>query len=477
MMMREGGSGEESVLQDPASLTDTHTTTFEILSISKDSRLMAFGVRTGADFFKTVKFLDVDRKHVLPDQLPRGSSTQVVFSPDGRGFYYCLEPADTDRPNHRAVYYHEFGGNPKNDVEVFCAGESSNIDLGLIASADSRRLGYLVTTTTDAVTFDLHIQDVVSSKRARKCLKNMRPVFNPFFVGHRLFALTDWKAPKLRIVSIKLNSPSRKHWLNIVPEAKDTIRDFAVVGNSIFVGYVCDATSRIEIYDQWGGRHGGVPCPPQGGARLLRRCVETTTLFYNYSSFHHPPTVLSFDVGTGRQEVWARSAVSSDSSSFEVEQIRYKSKDATEIPMFLAARKGWRSSGPLPTFLSAYGGFGTSRTPQFKAYSTFLIEQGFLFGFAHVRGGGEFGEEWHHAAQRHNRQVAFDDFIAAAEWLISQGYSIPTKICIGGGSNGALLVGSILTQRPDLFHAAICVGPLLDMLRYHKFDKAYMYAY
>jgi len=309
-----------------------------------------------------------------------------------------------------------------------------------------------------------------------KLLSGVSPIFYPALIGDQIFALTDWKAPHLRVVTIDPDHPERDYWLDIIPESQHRIKHLLFIGGLICVEYIENISSRIEIFDRLGHRQNAVPCPPQGSVQLLSQPFENETLFYNYSSFQCPRTIFSYHIPTGEQTIWAKSPVQLDPSSFEVAQVHYKSKDGTEIPMFLVARKGWRSSGrPLPTFLSAYGGFGISRTPQFNAYSTFLVEHGFLFAFANLRGGGEFGEEWHRTAKRHNRQNAFDDFIAAAEWLITQGYAVPDKIAIGGGSNGGLLMGAALTQRPDLFRVVMCVGPLLDMLRYHLFDSARMW--
>ncbi len=472
IMMREEGSDAETVLVNPSQGRGDNATTVKIMNISKDGNLLAYGIGRGADSSQSVEFLDVDGKQVLSDRLPRGFDVQLQFSPDGTGFYYSHKIIDKACPHYRAAYFHKFGTKSNADVEVFFAGENPDIHLRLLGSVGGRLLGYLVTTASDVVTFDLYIQDAFHNNPASKILKQMQPVFDPFFVRDLLFAVTDLSAPNLRLVNIDLAHPECEHWVDVVPEAPYPIKNVVFIGNFICVFYVESASSRIEIFDRTGRSVGTVPCPLRGSAHPLWQPLETETLHYTFSSFQHPPTILSYHIPSGEQKVWTVSPVSFDPSSFEVKQIRYKSRDDTEIPMFLVARQGEGLSGPRPTFLSAYGGFGISRTPQFNAYSTFLIEHGFLFAFANVRGGGEFGEEWHKAGKRHNRQNAFDDFIAAAEWLIAEGYTTPEKIAIGGGSNAGLLVGAALTQRPDLFRVAVCMGPLLDMLRYHRFDSA-----
>src|SRR6266568_421649 len=475
IMMREGNSGEEIVFLDPEDRGEGSATAVSILNISKEGNLLAYGVKQGGEDSQSTEFLNVDRKQVLSDRLPLGFGPGIVFSPNGRGFYYSHEVIDTARPHYRAVYFHEFGSTPNHDIEIFFAGEDPKLHLGVFGSTDGQLLGYLVIHSEGPLKFDLYLQDLSGANPARQILQGIEAVFAPFFVGNKLFALTDWKSPNRRIVAIDAEHPEWDQWVDIVPESPLRIKDFAVVGDSICLGYVQDVASRIEVFDLTGHWRRTVPCPPHGTARLLPRPLESTTLFYSFSSFTRQPTIFSYHVPNGEQNEWATGSATFDASSFEIKQVRYKSKDGTLVPMFLVARKGQRSSGPLPTFLTGYGGFGNSLTPQFNAYSTFLIEQGFLFAVANLRGGGEFGKEWHRAGKRHNHQNAIDDFIAGAEWLLENRYAAPGKIAIGGGSNGGLLVGAALTQRPDLFRAVVCLGPLLDMLRYHLFDFASMW--
>ena len=470
IVMREGEFGEETILIDPTTQTHDDATTVKIMNVSNDARLLAYATSTGADSRLSVGFIDVDRKQILPDLLPRSSCVHVVLSPDRRGFYYSRQLIDTPTPDDRAAYWHKFGTEPRQDIELFVARDSSQ--LMLLASSDCRRLGYLVSHISDSTAFDFYIHDICDKMRVRKLLSRIKPLFHPILIGNDVLALTDWKAPNRRLVAIDPDCPDRDNWLDVIPESQYCIKYLQFVGRSICVCYIVNASSRLEIFDRSGRRQRMVPCPPQGTAQPLSQSVEGDTLLYTFSSFRQPPTVFSYHIPSDAQRIWAESSVPFDESSVEVEQIRYTSKDGTKIPMFLVARKGWRLSIPRPAFLAAYGGFGIVRTPQFNAYSTFLIEHGFLFAFANLRGGGEFGEEWHRAARRHNRQKAFDDFIAAAEWLIAEGYAVPDRLAIGGGSNAGLLVGAALTQRPDLFRVVICMGPLLDMLRYHRFDSA-----
>jgi len=472
IMMREGDTGEEVVLVNPAKRGEGSTTAVTILNISNDANLLAYGVRHGGEDWQSAEFFDVGTRQVLADRLPVGSGPALVFSPSGRGFYYSHEPIDSVRCHYRAVFWHQFGSRPNSDIEIFFAGEDPKLHLGVFGTPNGQLLAYVVMHAEVPPTFDLYLHDVSGGKPARKILECIQSVFSPFFIGNKLFALTDWKAPNLRIVAIDPEHAERGQWVDIVPQSSLRIKDFAVVGDSICIGYVKDVASKIEVFDFAGHRRSSVPCPPQGTARLFGRPVGSDTLFYSFSSFNEPPRIFSYLASNDRQFEWAKSPVKLDTSSFEIEQIRYKSKDGTLVPMFLVARKGLGPTRPLPTFITGYGGFGNSLTPQFNAYSSLLVEQGVLFAVANLRGGGEFGEEWHRAGRRHRRQNAIDDFIAGVEWLLENGYATPGRIAIGGGSNGGLLVGAAMTQRPDLFRAIVCLGPLLDMLRYHKFNQA-----
>jgi prolyl oligopeptidase len=472
IMMREGEVGEEAVLVDPVRTGRDKSAALSILNISDNGRVLACGVKYSGSDMQSVEFVDVTQRKVLRDHLPEGFGPSLLFSADGQGFYYSHEIVNASRPHHRAVYWHKFGAEAGDDVQVFLTGEDRQLNVGVIGSPSGRRLAYVVIHSGDRLTYDLYIQEMFEKKPARKIVDRMESVFVPFFIGDRLFALTDWKAVNLRIVEIDLESPERAHWRTAVPESAARMKDLSIVANFICVGYVENSGNRMKVFDSSGKVLGKVPCPHHGTFRLFWRPVKNDTLFYSFSSFDQPPTIYSYDPISGDQRIWSKTEVVLHPSSIEVEQIRYESKDGTEIPMLLVAQKGRRLSGALPVFLTGYGGFGVSLTHQFNVYSTFLIEQGFLLAIANVRGGGELGVEWHRAGKRHNRQNAIDDFICAAEWLLSKGHAVPGKIAMGGGSNAGLLVAAVLTQRPDLFAAVVCLGPLLDMLRYHLFDSA-----
>jgi prolyl oligopeptidase len=470
IMMRDGEVRDDIVLVDPAARGEGSRVAVSIINISGNGTVLAYGIRQSGRDSQCVEFLDVPRRQKLPDRLGDGLETAIVFSPDGRGFYYSHEATDCSRPFYRAAYWHEFGSQPGDDNEFFFAGDDSTIHLGIFGSSTGRYLAYLVMRSTDPQRYDFYVQDLYGRGTARRLLHHIPPVFAPFFVKDALFAITSAKAGNFRIVAISLERPEQEHWEDVVPESPFRIKDFSVFGSSVCVGYTENLHSRIETFDLTGRRRNPVPCPPRGTARLHRRPVESNTAFYTFSSPEKPPTIFSYD---GEQKEWATSSITLNSCSLETKDIRYKSKDGTSVSMCLIVQKGRPHCGP--TLLVGYGGFGVCLTLQFNVYSTFLLERGILLALASVRGGGECGQEWHRAGKRHKRQNAFDDFIAAAEWLIEEGYTTPAQLGIAGGSNGGLLVSAALTQRPDLFRAVLCLGPLLDMLRYHRFDNASLF--
>ena len=471
IMVRDGDSGQDVPLVDPARRGEGNSVTVGIFNVSDDAKLLAYSVRRGAQDAYTVEFIDVERRRVLPDQLPMGFCDGLVFSTRNDGFYYSHIGVGSACSVRRSVYWHSFGTAREQDIEIFCAGEGPHLRVYVVESPHCEYLAYLTTSLSDPPRTDLHIHDLSAEKAPTRIFEQLEGYFFPFFLDNQLICLTDWKAPNRRLVAMDLANPHCENWRELVPESRSLIQAFAIVGGLIFVSYVDNATTRIEIFDRTGQRHGCVPCPPKSTARFQVWRPESEILFYEVTSFSQPPEILSYHTPTGKSEVWSQSRVSFDPSSIDLCQVNYRSKDNTEIPMLLVCQKG-HSSEPLPTFLTGYGGFGASITPQFAAYSTFLIEHGFLFVVANLRGGSELGEQWHRAGKRLNRQTAIDDFIAAAEWLLTNRRTISDKLVIGGGSNAGLLVAAALTQRPDLFRAAVCLGPMLDMLRYHKFDLA-----
>ena len=476
IVMRKGLFGEDTVLVDPAWRATGTSTAVSIVAISHDARFLAYSVRQGGTDHSALEILDLDRNTVLPDRLPEGFCTGFVFVPDGTGFYYSHRDLRDPRPNYKAALRHSFGSDRSQDTEVFLAGEDPNLFLGILDSPEAKLLAYAVFSAGKYPTTSIYLHRLEPGAAPRLLLHDIEGCFVPFFAHGKLFAYTDFAAPNFRIVGIEFDGPDPTLWRDIVPQSDRRIQQFTVAGDRVFVTRVDRFSTQIEAFGIEDGVRKDVPFSPDGTIDLLNPTNRADSLFYSYTSIAQPTAVHCYSAREEKSCLWQEGNVPFDPSVIAVEETRYPSKDGISIPLFLAARRDLLHSGPLPTFLTGYGGFGSCVTPRFSAFATFLIEQGLLFAVPALRGGSELGEQWHQAGKRENRQNSFDDFIAAAEWLQLHSRSAKGRIAIGGGSNAGLLIGAAITQRPDLFRAAICLGPLLDMTRYHFFDFAAAWA-
>ena len=462
--MREGLKGEDQVLIDPHPMSPDHTTSVDLMAVSTDGTLLAYGVRRGGEDEKTVNVFNVDTRKDLPDRLPRGRYFSVSFKPDKSGFYYARH--ETQGPR---VYYHALGTDPGRDSELFGEGYGPNKIILADLSEDGRYLLLHVLHGSAADKTEIYFQDVAGHGPIRPLVNDIAARFFGTAGGDQLFMRSNWKAAHGRVFAVDLNNPGRDRWREIVPETDAVIEDLSLAGGKLVVNYTRNVSSQVRVFDPSGERVRDITLPAVGSVGGFMGRWESREAFYAFSSYATPMTIYRYDVGEGNQDVWARLKVPVDSNRLEVKQVWYASKDKTRIPMFLVHGKGMRLDGSRPTLLTGYGGFNSSYTPWFTPTAVLWAEHGGVYAVANLRGGGEFGEEWHKAGMLGKKQNVFDDFIAAAEWLVQNSYTSPSKLAIQGRSNGGLLVGAALTQRPDLFGAVACGYPLLDMLRYHKF--------
>jgi prolyl oligopeptidase len=294
-------------------------------------------------------------------------------------------------------------------------------------------------------------------------------------INGRILAITDCDARNRRIVEIRPREQGKPEWIDIVPEADVPIVDWLVADNAVVISYISESSPRIVVFDFAGKIQGEFPNRPEGTVRLIGASPDGGRLLFETESFTEPARVFSYLRSTNECKAWTKTGFDFDSKGYSHSRVEFTSKDGTEIPMFLVGRRDVLGKADNPTVMTSYGGFGISMTPQFSVFVAFLMELGCLFALPNIRGGSEFGAAWHLAAKRRNRQIAFDDFLCAAEWLLQTNRTAPGKLAIFGGSNSGLLVGAALTQRPDLFRAAVCMVPILDMLRYHLFDNAHVW--
>ena len=461
--VRRGHHGREEVLLDPNPMSPDRTTSAGISAVSEDGRLMAYAIRQGGEDEVTLHVMDVDSRRNLPDRIERTRLFGVSFAPDKSGFYYSRFTAAGSR-----VYYHAMGPGGK-DKEIFGQGYGLAEIINATLSPDGHHLLFHVRHGSNGKKVEVYHQDLRRKTPPAPIVNDIEANFEGRLAGDTLFLLTNWKASNGRILAVDLNDPAREKWREIVPESKWPIDSIAAIGGKLFVSYLDNVVTRLRVFDPDGRRTRDIPLPPLGAAAGLSGRWEYDEAFYSFTSFTAPLSIYRYQVSNGKHEMWARNRAPIDSRNFQVAQVWYESKDGTRVPMFVVTRKGMKRDRPRPALLTGYGGFNTSMTPAFSAAGAIWVEKGGVFALANLRGGSEFGEKWHQDGVVEKKQNVFDDFIAAGEYLVKSGYTNPSRLAIVGGSNGGLLVGAAMTQRPDLFAAVICGAPLLDMLRYHKF--------
>ncbi|UCC48986.1 MAG: S9 family peptidase, partial [Gemmatimonadota bacterium] len=462
--MREGLDGADQVLIDPHPWSEDHRTSATMLGVSDDGKILVYGIRQGGEDEVEVRFLDVDKREDLPDRLPKGRYLGISLKPDNSGFFYSKFTMAGSR-----IYYHEMDTDREADALIFGEGYGLDKIIRSDLSDDGRYLAIMVFHGSAGMKTELYHKDVENDGPVETIVNDIDARFFPASAGDHLLIQTNWDAPNGRVFRAAMDDPSREHWEEIIPESEAVIEGISAAGGKIFVSYLENVVSHVGIFDNQGNREGELSFPELGSVGGVSGRWDSDEAFFSYSSFHIPTTIYRYQVSTGAKDVWAELDVPIEGENIVVKQVWYTSKDGTRVPMFLVHGKDIELDGRNPTILTGYGGFDLSLTPRFDSRAVFAVEQGMVQATPNLRGGGEFGEEWHRAGMFENKQNVFDDFIAAAEWLIDNGYTNPGKLAIRGGSNGGLLVGAAMTQRPDLFQAVVCTYPLLDMLRYHKF--------
>jgi prolyl oligopeptidase len=464
---RKGLRGADEVLVDPHALSADHSTSVNLQAVSHDGSLAAYAVRAGGQDEVTVHFIDTETKKELSDQLPKADYFGVSIQPDKRGVFYSRTTPDGPR-----VYHHVMGSAVSTDAELFGNGYGPDKIVGVGLSEDGRDLLLEVVYGSGSTRSELYFMDVENGGPVKPVVNDLNFNFNGEIQDGAMYIATNWKAPNWHIYRVDLRNPARDAWKEIIPETDTAIDAFNLIGGKVYVQYVRNAVSQVKIFDADGKPGVEVVLPALGTVTGNRGTWDSQNAFLDFVSFNIPTSIYRFDLKTGALEAWATPKVPLDSSAYTIEQAWYESKDKTRIPIFLFYKKGMKKDGARPTWLTGYGGFDVNNTPYYDAPAIEWADAGGIFALAILRGGGEFGEAWHKAGMMGKKQNVFDDFIAADEWLISSGYTNSKKLAIEGGSNGGLLVGATLTQRPDLMQAVVCEYPLLDMVRYHKFMEA-----
>jgi len=470
------------VLLDPNKMAADGTLAISSTAISDDGRLVAYGLAASGSDWNTIRIRDIASGKDLPDLVPWVKFSEPSWTKDSKGFFYARFPAPRKsedqvfaRLSNQRLYYHRVGDQQEKDALVFERPDNSDETLGGSVSHDGQYL-FLEISKGSARQDQLFFKDL-RDPYAPVTDSPFVPIFPRFeadvkIIGsfkNRLFVLTDLEAPKYKIVEIDLNNPARENWKVVVPESRDLLESAALVGGKLVINFLVDAKNELSVYDLEGKKQGEVPLPSIGTVGSLSGDVDRSELFYAFTSFLYPSTIYRCDVGTLHTEVFKKPSVDFGPAAFSTEQKFYTSKDGTQIPMFLVYKKGLKLNGDNPVYLTGYGGFNVSVTPSFSASFLTWIERGGICAVPNLRGGGEYGREWHEAGTKDRKQNVFDDFIAAAQTLIDWKYTSAGRIAIIGASNGGLLVGAALTQHPELFGAAVPQVGVLDMLRFQKF--------
>lgn len=474
IFIREGPDGPDCLLIDPAERGTGNHTAVKPLRVSPDGRLLLYEVKEGGERSGTFELFDVESRKKLPDVFPRGYLRGFAFAPDCRSFYYVHEPLGSTRPHYRAVYRHLCGTRFEQDQDVFVAGEGESLRLSIVPGND--RLGIVLYDFSDKPKTTFYVCGFDGKAVAKPVIEDAEYSLRPVLMKDgRILVMTDLDAPNSRLVEIRLRKGLAPEFVDVIPTADVPIHNMAITQTRIFASYVRGTATQIVIYGHFGKYFGEIPIGKAETVRLLSSSVENDDLFLEKESFTKPIQIHRYSTRTGKSWIWAERKVPFEAEDFSHIQVWFTAKDGTRIPMFLVGCREALEGGHRPVVMTSYGGYGVPMTRQFSVFVGFLIERGCLFALPNIRGGSEFGVEWHAAAKRRNRQVAFDDFIDAAEWLIETERTEPQKFAIFGGSNSGLLVGAALTQRPELFRAVVCMVPILDMLRYHLFDSAHMW--
>jgi len=469
---------EGRVLLDPNTLSRDGTVAIGGMGFSRDGKLLAYAIAEAGSDWKTWKVRDVDTGRDLDDEVRWSKFSGASFSHDGKGFFYGRYPAPSQAEKltalnvNQQIWFHAVGTPQEKDLLVHERPDQPEWGLGAQVSDDGRWLVIQARKGTNPERA-VYVQDLSRpGAKPEPLLARMDAAYDFIDVqGDTFLFLTDKDAPRKRVISVSLSKPEEKDWKEIVPEAKgtDVLRQASVVGDRIFTVWMRDVKSAVEVHDLSGKKVADLPLPGIGTASGFGGKRTDQETFFTFTSFLAPATIYRLDVPSLGATVFRQPRVDFDGSAFEVTQVFYPSKDGTRVPMFLLHRRGVALDGKNPTLLYGYGGFNQSMLPGFSIARSVWLEMGGVYAVANLRGGGEYGKAWYDAGRLGKKQNVFDDFIAAAEWLQKNGWTSPGKLAINGGSNGGLLVGAVMTQRPELAAVALPQVGVMDMLRFHKF--------
>jgi len=451
-------SGNFEVVLNPYGMSLENTTRLSIVSFNKQGNLMIYSERDGGEDELRIRVRNLDSAVDLPDSLPRSLYGSVFFSHDNKGFYYVKR----SRKIGPRVMYHELGMDPSTDEVIFGEKYGPEQFINLKQVGEGR---YLIFTVQHGWSkSEVYFQDIGKDGPVKTVVDDINARFYTSFIDGELYMRTDYGADKNRLLAVNLTDPDKNNWREVIPEDENVMENFVKIDDKFYVTYLYNGSNQIKIFEQDGTYSGEVFVPEFHRASI--RAGKRKEAFLTVVSFTTPETTYRIDLETGERTVWDKQKISWFPENIVVEQIWRNSKDGTFVPMWVVHHKNVKLNGKNPTWLSGYGGFYVARKPGFNPTLALWLELGGIYALTTLRGGSEFGESWHRDGMLMNKQNVFDDFISAAESLIDKGYTNPEKLVIQGGSNGGLLVGAALTQRPELFRVVLCGFPDVDILRF-----------
>jgi prolyl oligopeptidase len=476
LYVREGVNGKDRVLVDPNQLAADGTVALDWFQASENGKYVAYGTSASGSEMSTLHIIETNSGTILPDTIERTRAASIAWTHDNFGFYYTRYPKKGDVPDgeevyHRHIFYHELGTAPDTDQPIF--GEGRDLEDWPSVSMDNDGRLLLITVAQGWTKTELFLMDLKRGTPPTRITVNKNFLYRATAYNGRLYIVTNEDAPRYRVFMAEAGNYERDDWQEIIPQTGSVLQNIGLWGDKIVAQYEQNASSQLKIFESDGTSVKDVALPAIGTVWDLSGKWNRDEIFYGFQSFTFAPSIYRYDLKTGTTSLWAKvDAPSIDPANYDVQQEWFNSKDGTRVPMFVVHKKGLKKNGDNPTLLTGYGGFNLSNTPAFKPATYLWLEHGGVYAVANLRGGAEFGEDWHRAGMLGNKQNVFDDMIAAAEHLIAEKYTDKNHLAIQGGSNGGLLMGAMITQRPDLFRAVVCQVPLLDMLHYQDFQIA-----
>ncbi len=473
-------AADPSVLLDPNTLSADGTVALASLAVSPDGKYLAYSTSASGSDWQEFRVREIETGRDLPDHIRWVKFSGASWTKDATGFFYSRYPEPTADTlvgvnRNQKLYYHTVGQPQSGDPLLFEQPTHPDRGVSAFVTDDGRYAILSVWLGTDRRN-RIYYKDLGDPARPNVRAPIVK-LLDAFDAGYRFvgndgpvfYFWTDLEAPRGRLVAIDTRTPARARWQTIIPQGTDVLSNVAVVHRTFVAEYLQDAHSALRLFAMDGAPRGEIALPTLGSVGGISGKPDEPEMFYAFTSYLYPTTIFRHDLATGTAEIFKQPELRFDIDGYETKQVFYRSKDGTRVPMFITHKKGLALDGSNPTYLYGYGGFNISLTPGFSPSVLPWLEMGGVYAVPNLRGGAEYGEEWHQAGMLDKKQNVFDDFIAAAEYLIGQGYTSTPKLAIGGGSNGGLLVGAVMTQRPELFGAAIPAVGVMDMLRFHKF--------